>query len=342
MSRVRTLLIEDSGFMRIMISDMLRSDAKIDLIGTAPNGKEGVEKAFALNPDVIVTDMVMPEYDGLYVVKAIMKQKRTPIILLSSLERNDTKIFDALKEGAVDFFMKPDALNKNDDSALVLRNLVLNAAQADLNAHVLDVQKSNTQSHTYEQHSIELIAIGASTGGPAAIEYIVRNLPANLPIPVVIAQHMPVHFISTFAQRLNEHSPIPVQVAYAGTALKNGTIYIVSGEANAAVYRDPIGNLLRIRHMDKSYAEYNHPSVNCLFESVAETCGSKSIAVLLTGMGKDGATGLKKILDEGGTTVAQDEESSVVYGMPKVAVELGAAKRVIKLTHIPGFIVSCF
>ena len=337
-SKIKTLLIEDSGFMRSLLSDILRRDGSIEVIATANNGFEGVEKVKTLKPDVVITDMVMPQFDGLYVVQQLMKDMPIPIILLSSLDRADPKIFDALKEGAFDFIDKPHE-KELSQGYLPLAKMVREASLTDYLKLRQRTKGRNTSVHTFEARlNYDIIAIGASTGGPSAIESIVTNLPTNLAIPVVIAQHMPERFIESFAQRLSDTMGLRVSVAREGEPLLANHIYLAPGTANMRI--DLSGSSPSVKYVQDHYKEFNHPSIDCLLESVADIYGSRAIGVILTGMGKDGAEGLNKIKEAGGLTLTQDEPSCVVYGMPKVAFETGAARHQITLSEIPNFIIS--
>ena len=336
--KIKTLLIDDSGFMRILLSDALRKENDIELVGTATNGLEGVEKVKSLKPDVVITDMMMPQFDGLYVVRQLMEEMPLPIILLSSLDRTDPKIFDALKEGAFDFLDKPQK-EQISNGYQKLANLVREAYMSDYLRQRKQTAGRNTYEHTFEARlNYDIIAIGASTGGPGAVEFIVNNLPGNLMVPVVIAQHMPERFIESFAPRLNDVSSMKVQVARNGVHLLSNHIYLAPGTANMRI--DYSGSTPVVKYVQDQYKEFNSPSVDCVLESVASVYGKRSIGVVLTGMGKDGTIGLNKIREAGGLTISQDEESSVVYGMPKSAYESGASKHQIKLKEIPNFIIS--
>ena len=280
----------------------------------------------------------MPQYDGLYVVQQLMKEMPLPIILLSSLNRTDPKIFDALKDGAFDFLDKP----QGSDVLLGYPPLTRMVKEASLTDYLKIRQRAkgkNTFAHTFEARlNYDIIVIGASTGGPGAVEFLVSNLPANLVVPVVIAQHMPDRFIESFAVRLADNIGMQISVARDGEHLLNNHIYLAPGVANIRI--DLSGTVPVVKYVVDQYKEFNHPSVDCLFESVALNYGSRAIGVVLTGMGKDGAMGLSKIRQAGGLTLTQDEVSSVVYGMPKVAFESGAAQHQIPLTEIPNFIIS--
>jgi two-component system chemotaxis response regulator CheB len=342
-ARIRTLLIDDSAFMRKVIGDIIRSDDSLDLVGIANNGREGSAMALELKPDVVITDMIMPEYDGMYVVQSVMEKYPTPIILLSSLEKSDTRIFDALQHGAFEFIDKPVDMDVVRLGNYRLLELIREASRTDITLlKARQLAKKNSHAHTFTTTTqYDIVVIGASTGGPGAVELIVNNLPSNLNIPVVIAQHMPARFLETFSARLNENSPLPVKLGSRGETLKNGIVYIASGESNIRIENNLVNGLPMITHTSRKYDEFNFPSVDCLFESVADVYGNRCIGVILTGMGKDGMVGLKKIKSLGGFTIAQDEESSVVYGMPKAAVDYDAVRQTVRLKEIPGFIVSC-
>lgn len=342
-SRIRTILIEDSVFMRKVISYIISMDADIDLVGTASNGKEGSDMAFSLKPDVIITDMVMPDYDGMYVVKSVMEHQPVPIILLSALEKSDTRIFDALEHGAFEFIDKPTNLNGEKFKDYPLLPLIKEASRTDISLLKSRQQAKQkiSQPVLTGKTNYEIVVMGASTGGPAALESILTSLPKDLTVPVVIAQHMPSRFLETFALRLNEHGLLSVKLAKKGELLKGGMAYIVPGDTNTRIEFSALHKAPMITFSNEVYGEFNNPSIDCLFESVAKVYGSKSIGIILTGMGKDGTAGMAAIKNSGGMTVAQDERSSVVFGMPKSAVDAGVVKAVMPLRDIPDFIVGC-
>ena len=338
-SKIKILIIEDSGLMRILLSEILRSDRSFTVVGTAKNGLDGVNKAKELKPDVIITDMIMPEYDGLFVVRALMKQMPLPILLLSSLTRASPQIFDALREGAFDFLDKPQKENIASGYPQLIQ-MVKEANMSDFLQIRKQSRGTNLAVHTFEPRvNYDIIAIGASTGGPGAIEFIVTNIPANLAIPVIIVQHMPERFIISFAERLAATTGLKVKVAADGEVLLPLHIYLAPGTSNIRLDRNSSISPV-VRYVSDDYKEYNKPSIDCLFESVGEMYGKRAIGVVLTGMGKDGTAGLLKIRNAGGFTVTQDEASSVIYGMPKSAFESGAAMHQIPLNEIPIFIIS--
>jgi two-component system chemotaxis response regulator CheB len=340
-STISTLVVEDSALMRILLSDILKSDPEIELLGTAKNGKEGVEKARLLEPDVIISDMIMPDYDGVYLVDRVMKEMPTPVILLSSLEKSDGLVFDALQKGAFDFLDKPkeDISNSIKSESYPLTALVKAAAESKIRK--VEV-KENRNSHAFHGASAyAVIVIGASTGGPGAIETLLKQLPMNLILPVIIAQHMPDSFINSFAKRLDDLTELKVKVAQSGEEIRAGHIYLAPGHANMRLRKNPHTGGVIVHFTDKVFPEFNNPSIDCLLESAAEVYGGKMIGCILTGMGRDGTEGLKKVKAKGGMTIAQDEDTSVVYGMPKSAFDSGATDRLVPLDQMGGYLVSC-
>ncbi|MTI40053.1 chemotaxis-specific protein-glutamate methyltransferase CheB [Fulvivirga lutimaris] len=339
---IKALVVEDSGLMRILISDILRSDKSITSIETANNGFDALAKIKANKPDVIITDMVMPGYDGLYLVKNVMKDIPTPIIVLSSLERTNEQIFDALKCGAFEFLDKPkngEGFKTNGNYPLL--DMVKLAAGADSMALLNKSVKRNDLSHTFDNVNYDIVAVGASTGGPSAIESLIEGLPANFPVPMVIAQHMPERFIESFAIRINNYTPLNVKIPRKGEGLEAGNIYIAPGTGNLVINRNAISNNPLFGFSPKHFKEFNNPSVDCLFESVSRTYKNRALGVVLTGMGKDGMVGLQAIKSEKGYAIAQDEKSSVVFGMPKAAIDAKTVDNVVNIKEMAGFITSC-
>ncbi|MBL6448497.1 response regulator [Fulvivirga sp. 29W222] len=229
---IKALVVEDSGLMRIRVTNVLRSDRAIKVIGTAKNGAEGLAAIRLKKPDVVITDMVMPEYDGLYLVKNAMKQHPVPIIVLSSLERKNAQIFEALALGAFEFLDKPrNARGLGFNQPLI--NLVKAAASVDITTLCKSSVKNNGHCHHFSDELMcNVVAVWASTGCPGAIECLLRGLPSNLPVSLVIAQHMPPRFIESFADRLDTLCGLNVRVATIGDVLESNNVYICNGEQN--------------------------------------------------------------------------------------------------------------
>lgn len=341
MEKIRVILIEDSSLMRLVTSDLLKKEESIELVAIAKNGKEGIEQVLLHKPDVLITDYLMPEYDGLYVVKEVMKLFPLPIIVLSGLDKTTPEIFEVLKEGAYEFLEKPKnggLLPKGNPNPLI--RAILNAKSGNVNLQNLVQEKSqvNVNQHTFDSINYQIIVIGASTGGPSAVESVLQNLPRNLTIPVIIIQHMPENFLVSFAKRLDGVSPLKVILAEDGMKLKGGEVYILPAK-NMKVRKGIITNFFSID--EEKYVEYNFPSVDGLFLSVAEVYKEKAIGVVLTGMGKDGTQGIIELRKQGAYTIAQDQNSSIVYGMPKSAFDSGKVLQSVSLKEIPNFLISC-
>lgn len=331
--------------MRHLTADILKNAGGFEIVEYARDGKEAAEKCCSLRPDVVIMDMLMGEYDGIMGVKLIMEKCPTPVIILSALGSTDMEpILKALKLGAVDYHHKPDRSSKDikeNDEELV--NKVKAASRVSLNEYLKSTVnvKENINQHSFSNNlNYDVIVIGSSTGGPTAVESVITRLPGNLNVPVVIAQHMPENFVPSFAARLDQLTPLSVSMAKKDDELIPGKVLIAPGSRNMIVKQNEQGKVV-CDFTHKRYKEYNFPSVTGLMESVADVYGSRSIGVILTGMGKDGAEGMKQIFEKGGYTIAQSKETCVVYGMPKEAVEIGAIKTVVPLNEIGPFVVSC-
>lgn len=342
MKKINILIVDDSAFIRLLINDLLNKDEEIKVVGTASDGKEAVEQTILLKPDIVLLDMNMGDFDGLYAVEQIMKRNPCPILILSSLgNTNLDTIFDALRLGAVDYINKPKrggSKIREIDGELIAR--IKKVARAKPRQTTINDKGLNQLDHTFDPSpNYDIIAIGASTGGPSAIEMIITSLPANLNVPVVICQHMPSNFINSFATRLNTLSTLEVVVGKEGMIVQPGMIIIASGEGNMILKKEK--QTSRVSFTSKKYKEYNNPSINALLDSVSDVYGKNAIGVLLTGMGKDGAAGLKSIKESGGRTIAQDQASSIIYGMPKAAHEIGATDTMLDIKEIGGYLVNC-
>ena len=339
--KIRTLLIDDCKVTCTAFEVYLRKDPEIDVIDSAFGGEEGLRKIKELQPDVVVIDIIMPGCDGVAVVREVMRTKPIPVIVMSTLEKEDPRIFEALNAGAFGFLNKEQATASRHEKNPALNTLIKAANEVALKKVDNGKVKKNTHAHSFDTVQYGIIAIGASTGGPSAIEALLNGLPGNLTIPVVIAQHMPEYFLQTFAQRLNQTCPLRVKLAERGEVLQGRTVYIAPGHINTQVVRNSTTQEPTFKFTNRQFKAFNHPSINGLFVSLAEVYGSRAIGVVLTGMGKDGTEGLCAIRQQEGYTIAQDESSSVVFGMPKQAIESGAVKQVLSLREIPGFLVSC-
>lgn len=340
---IKVLIVDDSSIMRLLISDILQRNNSIKVVGTATDGKDALVKTKELNPDVVVMDMIMGKYDGLYGVKNIMLHKPTPILLLSSLGNTDLNpIVEALHEGAFDYINKPSKNNAGirDIEQKLIRKVVI-ASRADLKKLGSKEIKTITHNHTFSDSiPYDSIIIGSSTGGPSALETVIAKFPGNLAVPVIIAQHMPENFVPSFVKRLNKITPLEVVMGRKDMKVKAGLIIIAPGSRNMVLRKNEIGEVV-VDFTKERFKEFNFPSIDALMLSAAEVYKEKAIGIVLTGMGKDGTYGITKIKQTGGYTIAQDEKTSVVFGMPKEAIKSGNIDRVVPIHEVGNFVVSC-
>lgn len=343
--KIKVLIIDDSAFMRRIISDMLKSDENIIVAATARNGREGLEKARELKPDIITLDVEMPVMNGLETLTELMKLKPVPkVIMLSSLtyEGGEATI-KALELGALDFVPKPTASILNFDADHIKDDLIkkIHSIGRSSVAYYPNIQTTGlplsarikAETNTGKDSFRHIVAIGTSTGGPRALQEVLTKLPKDLPAAVLIVQHMPPGFTKSLSMRLDSLSAINVKEAEEGDILKPGWAYIAPGDYHMVVNK--ARNDEYMISVNKEPPVTGHrPSVNVMMKSVAE-CGHKSIiAVMMTGMGNDGSEGILDIKKAGGKTIAQDESTCIVYGMPKAAVNNGAIDTIVPLHNI--------
>jgi two-component system chemotaxis response regulator CheB len=324
---VRVLIVDDSETMCRFIASVLQSDPEIEVVGSAGDPNEAREAIKRLNPDVITLDIEMPRMNGLEFLEKIMRLRPTPVIMVSSLTQEGAEVsLRALEIGAVDCVAKPSMANTH--SLDVLGNLVKAAAKS------RNVIRRNSAVDTREPEEYapdgRIIGIGASTGGVEALIRIISEFPKNCP-PTIISQHMPATFTKSFAQRLNKLSQAEVMEAVDGAPLATGHIYLAPGNHHLEVTKSAVP---RCRLSDAERVNGHRPSVDVMFRSLEHHVGERAIGVILTGMGRDGAEGLLGLRRAGAMTLGQDESSSVVYGMPKVAFEIGAVTRQYPLDRI--------
>jgi two-component system, chemotaxis family, protein-glutamate methylesterase/glutaminase len=342
---IKVLVADDSAIMRTLTSDLIRSAGGFEVVGTASNGKEAADLCCKLKPDVVLMDMLMGENDGIMGTKLIMEKCPTPVIILSALEKNDASpIMEALNAGAIDYHKKPNRTLSNtaeQEAELIEKVRAAKDAQLSVLASPKPI-KVNSNEHTFtETHNYDVVVIGSSTGGPSAVESVITKLPGNLNVPVLIAQHMPVNFVPSFAQRLDALTPLKVVLGDKDMEVKPGHIYIAPGGKNMIIRRDYRTGKVLCDFTEQKFKEFNYPSATGLMYSVVEVYKNKIIGVVLTGMGKDASEGLKAIKDAGGYTIAQSKETCVVFGMPGSSVEIGAVTKIVPVDEIGPFIVSC-
>jgi two-component system, chemotaxis family, protein-glutamate methylesterase/glutaminase len=333
---LRVLVVDDSALMRKLIPQILERDSSIHVVGTAMDGAFALKKIAELKPNVVTLDLEMPRMDGIETLKEITRRFKLPVIVVSAhTTAGATATFKALSMGAFDFVAKPhDALSANlEPIAAELINKIKVAAHAELTKirpelePVLHVKvRKSLQARPPAR---KVIALGISTGGPNALQYLLAQLPADFPAAILIVQHMPEGFTELFARRLDECCNIDVREAQSGDLLLAGRALVCPGNRHMKVRRLPLGDIVALS--DDPRVNGHRPSVDVLFRSVANEFGQDAVAVLMTGMGEDGAEGMNAIKSMGGMTIAQSEDSCVVYGMPKAAIERGYANRIVPL-----------
>jgi two-component system, chemotaxis family, protein-glutamate methylesterase/glutaminase len=349
---IRVLVIDDSALMRKMITQMLERDASIEVVGTAMDGTFGLKKIEELRPDVVTLDLEMPQMDGLEMLRHITKRGSIPVIVVSSHSTEGAReTFKALQWGAFDFVPKPQ-----ENASLTIDSIAeeliakIKAAGASRKPRtqiarideerLRTVRKLPRAAPTARLTPSRVVAIGISTGGPNALLYLLSQLPADFPGTILIVQHMPEGFTQMFAHRLAEACAIEVKEAQSGDLLLAGRALICPGNRHMRVRKMPMGEVVVLSDDDK--VSGHRPSADVLFRSVAQEYGAKSVALIMTGMGEDGADAIGAVKAAGGLTVAQDEASSVVFGMPKAAIERGHITRVVSLDALPNMLqVQC-
>ncbi|MCS3922978.1 protein-glutamate methylesterase/protein-glutamine glutaminase [Methanosalsum natronophilum] len=364
---IKAIVVDDSAFMRKVISDILDNDSEIDVIATARNGKDAIEKIERYRPDVVTLDIEMPVLNGLEALGYIMSECPTPVVMLSSLdEKGAETTLTAFEYGAVDFVHKTSGSISLDISSLAneICSKVKIAASVDvkklnfMEEHVCKNIQQNSQKTVVKGIPVEkkvqviekahinkkILAIGSSTGGPRALEKIIPNLPKNFPAAVLVVQHMPASFTASFSKRLDLHSNLKVKEAEEGDIVKEGLVLIAPGDFHMEVIEEKIkGKLEGVIRLNKNPKEKGvRPAVNVLFRSIAPIYGSNILSLVLTGMGSDGLDGVNEIKRMGGITYAEHKETCVVYGMPKVIVDNNLAEKVIPLDKIPYEVIEFY
>ncbi|AEJ60397.1 response regulator receiver modulated CheB methylesterase [Spirochaeta thermophila DSM 6578] len=344
--KIRVLVVDDSAIVREVLSRLIGGAPDMELAGTAPDPFIARDKILRTNPDVLTLDIEMPRMDGLSFLERLMHYRPLPVVVVSSVTTKDsTAVVRALELGAFDVVNKPgDSTSVGEVGEQILEKIRAAYRYRDqfIGKWCLLKEKgarSGPPSHhlSVVETTEKLVVVGASTGGTVALEEVLSRLPRGMP-PVVVVQHMPPVFTAQFARRLDELCTLRVKEAEDGERLEKGTVYIAPGGYHLVLERR--GEFLYVRLTRDEKVNFQRPSVDVLFESAAEVAGKNTLGVLLTGMGKDGAEGLLRIKESGGHTIAQDEASSIVWGMPRVAVEMGAAKEVLPLDRIAERMVT--
>jgi len=329
----KVLIVDDSAIVRKILSRELDKEKDIEIIGTAPDPYIAREKILRLEPDVLILDVEMPRMDGITFLKKIMQYRPMPVIIFSSLTPQGSKTaIEALHSGAVEVIGKPGQSYTVGDSC---SNLIKTIRAVARNPRAYAVQQSTPATVEISTHMMEttnkIIAIGASTGGVQALTCVLKSLPANSP-GIVIVQHMPATFTKSFADRLNEECAVSVKEGEDGDRVVRGNVLIAPGGKHMLLQRSGANYYVTIK--DGPAVCHQRPSVEVLFNSVAKYAGNNAVGAILTGMGNDGAAGLLNMKQNGAKTVAQDEDSCVVFGMPKEAIRLGAADTIVPLNKV--------
>ena len=344
-TKKRVLIVDDAVVVRKALSDAIARDPALEVAGTASNGRFALAKFPALKPDIVLLDIEMPEMDGLETVRQLRKiNARVPIIMFSTLtEHGASATLDALALGATDYVTKPSNRNMAETLEAVSRELIprIHALCHFPEAHPAIAPKLPAiPARTWKPHlpaPVQLVAIGVSTGGPDALARLLPSLPANLSVPVLIAQHMPPIFTSLLAARLSAKSALPVQECVSGEPLTPGCVVIAPGDFHMVLQREDGVVLLKTHQGPKE--NFCRPSVDVLFQSVASIFGARALAVVLTGMGQDGFKGCETLRAAGARVYVQDEASSVVWGMPGFVARGGLADKILPLDQIGAEIV---
>jgi len=343
---IKVLIVDDSALIRKILTDLLESDDEISVVGTARNGKEALDKIETLKPDIITLDIEMPLMDGLTTLKHIVSRYKLPVIMISSLTSEGAELtLKALDEGAVDFLSKPTnifSLSQTD-----IKNQIIEKIKSGAKSKFFirePVKKLNKLEETVDRQSEirgsfdNIVAIGTSTGGPRALQTLIPELPSNINATIVIVQHMPPKFTKSLADRLNSISNIKIKEAEEGDILLKGHGYIAPGDYHLTVVKE--SNNLVVRLNQDPQVMGLRPTVDMMMESIANIKGYSKVGVILTGMGSDGTKGIVKMKQSGSYTIAQNEETSVVFGMPKAAIATNSIDVVLSLDKISDKIIS--
>ena len=336
MDRVlRVVVIDDSAYVRKVVREILSRSPFLEVVGTARDGREALDLAEQLNPDVITCDLIMPELDGVGFVREQMQRKPVPIIIMSVAKETAEAALTALDAGAIDFVQKPTALasEKIFEVSNELIEKVKAAGTIALNRLPISAppqSRAKVETTVAGTHSVDLVVLGISTGGPQALKRLIPQLPSDFPVPLVMVMHMPVGYTEMYAAKLNEMSGLEVREAAEGDEVKPGFVFLAQAGRHLTLKRNADGKV--VTHLDaRPFSTLHRPSVDVLFQSAAEVYRSRVLGVVMTGMGSDGKQGAAWIKSQGGLVFTEAESSCVVYGMPGVVVEAGLSDKSIAL-----------
>lgn len=356
-TKTRVLIVDDSSFMRMAIRGILTKEPSIEVIGTASDGVEGVEKAISLKPDLITMDVEMPRMDGISALKQIMAKAPTKVLMVSTLTNEGARAtFEALDAGALDYI--PKNVTDSSEAQNIFREELIRKVREATRSHIIKPSSGLAMSRTsgfsapsartaavkiskIHAKKITHVGIGASTGGPVALQEVLSRIPMNFPYGIVVAIHMPKAFTGPYADRLNAKCSITVKEAVDGEQVKPGTILVAPGGMHTQIVRGGGGLVVKTAPIT-AYPQYVYiPSVDLMISSMAEATAGSMLGVVLTGMGNDGFKGMQLLKQKGGVTLVQDEATSTIYGMPKACVDGGVADEVLPLGQI-GYEIGKF
>ena len=333
---IKVLIVDDSSFMRKSLTHILESDRSIEVVATAADGKDAVRKVRQLHPDVVLLDIEMPVMDGLTALAYIMAECPTPVLMLSALNKRDASIaIKSLEHGAVDFIPKPSGVISYDIEELGNEIIAKVKVATDVNVGKLALslpRESYQRPRSKLVTRKEIVVIGASTGGPRAVAEVLASLPRYTQTAILVVQHMSPEFVPSFVERLQWGCSLEISAARKGEVISSGQALIAPGGYHTTIVQN--GDARKIRLSRKAPPHTAIPSIDYAMESAAKAYGQRTLGVLLTGLGSDGAKGLKAIKDAGGNTIAEDQSTCLVFGMPKAAIELGCVDEVVPLPHI--------
>ena len=337
---IRVLVIDDSSFMRKSLTHILESEDSIEVVGTAADGEKGVQCVKEFRPDVVLMDIEMPVMDGLTALAYVMAECPTPVLMLSALNKRDADIaVKSLHHGAVDFIAKPSGVISYDIDRLRDEILTKVKTAARANVSALDLRlppQSYLRPGARPEKRKKIVVIGASTGGPKALDTILAGLPRDISAAIVVIQHMGTEFISSFVERLQWLTSLRISLAQKDEIIHSGRVLIGPGDRNTMILRD--GKSKKIG-FSREPSVSGTSTIDYTMESAARAYGEECVGVLLTGLGSDGTQGMKAIRDAGGSTIAEDQSTCVVFGMPKAAIEMGCVDEVVPLDRIAGAIL---
>lgn len=337
---IKVLIVDDSVLIRKILTDILKTDNEVLVVGTARNGKEALEKIETLKPDIITMDIEMPLMDGITTLKHIVSRFKLPVIMISSLTSEGAELtLKALDEGAIDFLPKPSnifGLNQADIKAEIIEKIKIGSkSRIDIKKPIKALAKPEIQTEklkkTYEDFN-SIVVIGTSTGGPRALQALIPEIPNDINAAIVIVQHMPAKFTKSLADRLNSTSNIQIKEAEDGDIISKGCGYIAPGDYHMTIVKESKNLVVRLNKDPQVMGL--RPTVDILMESVANINGYSKVGVILTGMGSDGTKGIVKMKNSGSYNIAQDESTSVVYGMPKSAIASNCIDEILPLDKI--------